>query len=279
MSCDTHDAYLMSLFAIFLVVLIGVVVGLIMGLTGAGGGMLAVPALVYSQGWTMQEAMPVALLAVSLGAFIGAIDGLRRRQVRYKAALLMALAGAPMTSFGVFVASQMSQQFLMLAFASVLLIVVLRLIMQVRAGASAAVRSDALAMVNQHTGKFDWTWATAAIIGLIGACAGFATGLLGVGGGFIIVPLLRHFTNLNMQSAAATSLMVISLVGAVAVTSAVSHGIQLPIFFSAMFAVASVAGVIGGRKIANRLDSATVQIIFAALLCGVAISFLLKAIA
>lgn len=279
MSCDTHDAYSMSLFAIFLIVLIGMVVGLIMGLTGAGGGMLAVPALVYSQGWTMQEAMPVALLAVSLGAFIGAIDGLRRRQVRYKAALLMALAGAPMTSLGVFVASQMSQQFLMLAFASVLLIVVLRLIMQTRAGASAAVRSDALAMVNQHTGKFDWTWVTAAIISLIGACAGFATGLLGVGGGFIIVPLLRHFTNINMQSATATSLMVIALVGAVAVTSAVSHGIQLPIFFSAMFAVASVAGVIGGRKIANRLDSATVQIIFAALLCGVAISFLLKAIA
>jgi uncharacterized membrane protein YfcA len=274
-----HDAYLMSLFAIFLVVLIGVVVGLIMGLTGAGGGMLAVPALVYSQGWTMQEAMPVALLAVSLGALIGAIDGLRRRQVRYKAALLMGLAGAPMTSLGVFVASQMSQQFLMLAFSLVLLIVVLRLIIQTRAGASAAVRGDALAMVNQHTGKFDWTWATAVIIGLIGACAGFATGLLGVGGGFIIVPLLRHFTNLNMQSAAATSLMVITLVGAVAVTSAVSHGIQLPILFSSMFAAASVIGVIFGRKIANRLDSKTVQLIFAAMLCGVAISFLLKAIA
>ncbi|MFZ6816732.1 sulfite exporter TauE/SafE family protein [Undibacterium sp. Ji22W] len=268
----------MSLLAILVVVMIGIMVGLIMGLTGAGGGMLAVPALVYSQGWSMQEAMPVALLAVSLGALIGAIDGLRRHQVRYKAALLMALAGAPMTSLGVFVASRLSQQFLMLAFATVLVIVVVRLVVQARAGASAAVRTDAMAMVNQHTGKFDWSWATAAIIGLIGACAGFATGLLGVGGGFIIVPLLRHFTNLSMQSAAATSLMVITLVGAVAVTSAVSHGIQLPIVFSAMFAAASVTGVVGGRKIANRLDSTTVQLIFAALLCGVAISFLLKAI-
>lgn len=279
MSCDTHDAYSMSLFAILLIVLIGIVVGLIMGLTGAGGGMLAVPALVYSQGWSMQEAMPVALLAVSLGALIGAIDGLRRRQVRYKAASLMALAGAPMTSLGVFVASQMSQQFLMLAFAIVLMIVVLRFVMQTRVGAIAEVRIDALAKVNQQTGKFDWSWSTAAIIGLIGACSGFATGLLGVGGGFIIVPLLRHFTNLSMQSAAATSLMVIALVGAVAVTSAVMHGMHLPVLFSVIFAAASVTGVMCGRKIANRLDSNTVQLIFAAMLSGVAISFFIKAFA
>lgn len=273
----------MTVFATFLVSLIGIMVGLIMGLTGAGGGMLAVPALVYSQGWSMQQAMPVALLAVSLGALIGAIDGLRRRQVRYKAALLMALTGAPMTSIGVFVASRMSQQFLMLAFSAVLIIVVTRLVLQahkgISVGASAAVRADAMAKVNQLTGKFDWSWATAAIIGLIGACAGFATGLLGVGGGFIIVPLLRHFTNLNMQSAAATSLMVIALVGTVAVTSAVAHGIHLPLLFSILFATASVTGVLLGRKLANRLDSTTVQFIFAAMLAAVAISFLMKAFA
>jgi uncharacterized membrane protein YfcA len=266
----------MSLLTLLLILLIGTMVGLIMGLTGAGGGMLAVPALVYSQGWTMQQAMPVALLAVSLGALIGAIDGLRCGQVRYKAATLMALAGAPMTAFGVFVAQQMSQRGLMLAFSVVLVIVVIRLVAQVRAGASATVRNDAVAMVNQQTGRFDWNWTTAAIIGLIGACAGFATGLLGVGGGFIIVPLLRHFTNLSMQSAAATSLMVITLVGAVAVSSAVLHGVELPFLFSTVFAAASVGGVLVGRQIANWLDSKTVQLIFAAMLFGVAISFLWK---
>ena len=130
----------MSLLALLLIVLIGCLVGLIMGLTGAGGGMLAVPALVYSQGWTMQQAMPVALLAVSLGALIGAIDGLRHGQVRYKAATLMALAGAPMTTLGVLLAQKMSQPSLMLAFSVVLMIVVMRLIAQVHAGSSASVR-------------------------------------------------------------------------------------------------------------------------------------------
>ncbi|WMW79838.1 sulfite exporter TauE/SafE family protein [Undibacterium cyanobacteriorum] len=262
--------------ALLLASLIGIAVGLIMGLTGAGGGMLAVPALVYSQGWTMQEAMPVALLAVSLGALIGAIDGLRRRQVRYKAATLMALVGAPMTSLGVWVAKDLSQKTLMAAFAVVLLIVVIRLVRQALRAADDAINPSAIALVNASTGRFDWNIKTATVISVIGSCAGFATGMLGVGGGFIIVPLLRHFTNLSMQSAAATSLMVISLVGSVAVGSALLHGAQIPILFSALFATMSVVGVLAGRRIANFLPSRIVQMIFASLLATVAVSFIWK---
>lgn len=257
-------------------ILIGIAVGLIMGLTGAGGGMLAVPALVYTQGWTMQQAMPVALLAVSLGALIGAIDGLRRRQVRYKAATLMALVGAPMTSLGVWVAKDMSQTTLMAAFSVVLMIVVFRLTRQALFTSENSINESAIALVNSSTGRFDWNLKTATVISVIGSCAGFATGTLGVGGGFIIVPLLRHFTNLSMQSAAATSLMVISLVGSVAVGSALLHGAQLPILFSVLFASTSVAGVLLGRRIANFLPSKTVQLIFATMLFCVALSFIWK---
>ncbi|MBY0573013.1 MAG: sulfite exporter TauE/SafE family protein [Undibacterium sp.] len=270
----------MTVFALALALIIGIAVGVIMGLTGAGGGMLAVPALVYSQAWTMQQAMPVALLAVSLGALIGAIDGFRRRQVRYKAATLMALVGAPMTSLGVWVAKQMSQRALMLAFSVVLLVVAVRLISQVRRSQSASLleNAHAVAKLNLSTGRFHWDLKTASVISVIGACAGFFTGLLGVGGGFIIVPLLRYFSNLSMQSAAATSLMVISLVGSVAVVSAVSHGVNLPLTFSIFFALSSVAGVLLGRRIANYLPSDVVQMIFAGLLLCVAISFLYRAV-
>ncbi len=269
----------MSFIAIALVVVIGLLVGLIMGLTGAGGGMLAVPALVYTQGWTMQQAMPVALLAVSSGALIGAIDGFRRKQVRYKAATLMALVGAPMTTLGVWVAQGLSQASLMLAFSVVLLIVVVRLLRQATLQASLlreVCNQDAVARVNVKTGRFDWNIKTAGVISIIGACAGFATGALGVGGGFIIVPLLRHFTNLSMQSAAATSLMVISLVGSVAVGSALLHGAQLPLAFSVSFALTSIAGVLVGRRLARFLPAHSVQRLFAGMLLCVAVSFLWK---
>ena len=49
----------------------GVLIGAILGLMGAGGGILAVPVLVAGLGWTMQQAAPVALLAVTAGAVVG----------------------------------------------------------------------------------------------------------------------------------------------------------------------------------------------------------------
>ena len=51
-----------------LVILLGILIGAIMGLTGAGGGILAVPVLVAGLGWTMQQAAPVALFAVARSA-------------------------------------------------------------------------------------------------------------------------------------------------------------------------------------------------------------------
>ena len=118
--------------SIFIIAVCGLIIGIILGLTGAGGGMLAVPALIYTQGWTMQQAMPVALIAVSISAIIGAIDGLVKKMVRYKAALLMALAGAPMTSVGVYVSHQVSQQFLLISFSMIVLIVMVRLSWQLK---------------------------------------------------------------------------------------------------------------------------------------------------
>ena len=66
-----------------LIMILGALVGLLLGLTGAGGGILAIPALTLGVGWTLVEATPVALLAVGVAASVGAIDGLRKGLVRY----------------------------------------------------------------------------------------------------------------------------------------------------------------------------------------------------
>ena len=96
--------------------LLGLLLGAVLGLSGAGGGILAVPALVAGMGWSMQQAAPVALIAVAGSAALGALEGLRRGLVRYKAALLMACVGVPMTSLGVRVASMTSQHTLRVLF-------------------------------------------------------------------------------------------------------------------------------------------------------------------
>ncbi|MBC7480867.1 MAG: sulfite exporter TauE/SafE family protein, partial [Rhizobacter sp.] len=193
---------------------LGVFVGAVLGLTGAGGGILAVPALVVGLGWSLQQAAPVALIAVAGGAAVGAAEGFRRKLVRYKAALLMTVGGMSVTSLGIRMAHALPQRALLALFAAVMLLVARRLFLQTRNAANGPV-DDALRMgqIDPSSGRFVWSWRTAALLGFIGALTGFMTGLLGVGGGFVIVPMLRRFTNMSMHAIVATSLMVIALVG------------------------------------------------------------------
>ncbi|MCH8617750.1 sulfite exporter TauE/SafE family protein [Undibacterium sp. TS12] len=262
-----------------IVVMIGAIVGLVMGLTGAGGGILAVPALVYTQGWSMQQAMPVALLAVSCAAAIGAVEGLFRKLVRYRAAMLMAVAGSLPTMLGVQVAHRLSQQWLMLVFAGILCIVAVRLILQLRSPDCDDNSRAAVARINSNTGRFDWSFKTGAVIAGIGAVSGFMTGLLGVGGGFIIVPMLRHYTNASMHMAVATSLLVVSMVGSMGVGSALISGAHLPLALSALFVTTTVGGMLAARRIAARLPARQVQMIFVVALFCVAASLLFRAAA
>ena len=78
------------------------------------------------------------------------------------------------------------------------------------------------------------------------------TGLLGVGGGFVIVPMLRRFTNVSMQGIVATSLHVIALVGLTGVVSALIHGASLPPGLTASFTAATACGMPVGRHCASR---------------------------
>lgn len=257
--------------------ILGVLVGVVLGLTGAGGGILAVPALIVGMGWSMQMAAPVALVAVAASAAIGAIEGFRKRLVRYKAALVMAIGGIPFTSAGVSAAHLLPQQWLLGLFSLLLLIVAARLIRQARASELEIEPHRIFAEVDLQTGRFHWTWGTARLFLAIGAVTGFMTGLLGVGGGFVIVPALRRFTNVTLHGIVATSLMVIALVGTGGVISAVMHGAELPLQLTGLFALATIAGMLLGRKLIAHLSQKHVQISFAGMLIVVAVRLIAKA--
>lgn len=257
--------------------MLGILVGLVLGLTGAGGGILAVPALIAGMGWTMQQAAPVALIAVAAGAAFGAAEALYRGLVRYKAALLMTVVGVPLTSLGLRAAHLAPQRVLITLFGLAMLFVAYRLWRQIRRGETgeAELRSS-VAQVHPLTGKLVWTWRTAIIISMIGALTGFMTGLLGVGGGFVIVPMLRRFTALTMQGIVATSLMVVALVSLGGVVTALLKGAELPLDVTVLFALTTVCGMIAGRILARRLSGRTVQIGFALVLVVVSSGMLAK---
>lgn len=253
-------------------VLLGLFIGAAMGFTGAGGGILAVPALVASMGWSMQQAAPVALVAVAVAAAAGAVQGLRHNLVRYRAALLMAVVSLPFSALGVALAHRLSQRMLMGLFAVVMLATAIRLL-------RSPLRQDGVATtlparrggnIDPITGRFAWSWPTAARLGGIGALAGLASGLLGVSGGFIVVPLLKGFTALGMQAVVSTSLLVTALIGSGAAANALLHGADLPMPITAAFAAATMLGVLVARRLTRHAPQRRLQQGFAVLLMIVA---------
>ena len=261
-----------------LVTLLGILIGAIMGLTGAGGGILAVPVLVAGMHWSMQQAAPVALIAVAVGAGVGAIDGFRYRLVRYKAAIVMAISGIPVTRLGQYWAHQLPQYLLLGSFALLMLMVSVRFYKESQQK-QLTPSEDFLRKVeiSSETGKFIWTPLTALVLALIGMLTGLMTGLLGVGGGFLIVPLMKRLTHLTVPGIVATSLFVITLVGGGGVVSAIHGGAELPWFETSVFVSSMVGGMLMGRRLVHRLQAWQVQRGFALLLFFVSAYMLLKA--
>jgi hypothetical protein len=260
--------------------ILGALVGAVLGLTGAGGGILAVPALVVGMGWPIQQASPVALIAVAGSAAIGAVEAFRRGLVRYRAALLMAITGMPVTSLGANLAHKLPQRLLIELFAGVMLLVALRLLAQANGRDTSEQTMSPLCVgrVNPRTGRLAWTWATGAALAGTGALTGLMTGLLGVGGGFVIVPILRKLTNLSMHGIVATSLMVIALVGSSGVISAMEAGVSPPFMLTLLFSLTTVLGMIVGRFASRHLSARHVQIGFAGVLVCVSLGMVAKAL-
>lgn len=260
-----------------IVIALGVLIGAIMGIMGAGGGILAVPVLVAGLHWSMQQAAPVALVAVAAGAMVGAIDGFKHRLVRYKAAILMAVCGVPMTHLGQQWAHALPQYVLMGSFAALMLVVARRFSQQAQQTSHTSDDVLALAFISDATGKFIWTPLTALVLGGIGLFTGLMTGLLGVGGGFLIVPLMRRFTNLALPGIVATSLFLIFLVSTGGVVNAVRSGVVLPWFETSAFMVAMVSGMLTGRHLSRRLNARQVQLGFSLLLLALSVYMMVKA--
>ncbi|WP_027816748.1 sulfite exporter TauE/SafE family protein [Paraburkholderia bannensis] len=263
---------------------LGSVVGLILALTGAGGAIVAVPLLVFGLGLSVAQAAPIGLFAVALAAGIGALLALREGKVRYKAAALMACSGAVISPAGLWVAHRVPDAPLMLVFALVLTRVAWRMFNQPAASAAHDLHggaepcpSDLPCRLNLERGKLDWTAPCARALALSGAMAGFLSGLLGVGGGFVIVPALKRASDIPMQGIVATSLAVIALVSISGVAASAASGHML--WVNALpFAAGALAGMLVGRSFARHVSGARLQQSFAVFAGCVAIGMAVKAV-
>lgn len=218
----------------------GVIVGGLLGLVGGGGSILAVPALVYGVGVPLGAAIPSSLVVVGASSAVAVLPRLRKG-VNWRLALIIGAAGTATAYLGAVVNRMLDQKVLLLAFAAIMIFAGLRMLRTTEAvGGSCALPG----------GGVNWRSCLPKAIAT-GAVVGFLTGLLGVGGGFLIVPALALVLGLPMSMTVGTSLVIIvinSIAGFAAHLGDMHINWAVTLAFAASAMVASlVAGRLGQR--------------------------------
>jgi len=271
-------------------IFLGTLVGLVLGLTGAGGSIFAVPLLIFGLGWDMRQATPVALLAVCGAALVGTASAWKSRQVCQRAALLVGVFGSVTAPLGIVLAARASHSLLALSFAAVMAIVAVRMILQARArpsetrvvratGANDDSPGAPVCRVDMISRRIRLSSPCALVLALSGGITGVLSGALGVGAGFVIVPTLRAATELSIGSSIATSLMAIAIISASAVVGFLVGGHSFPLAVAAPFLVGALGGMLIGRGVAPRVSGPRLQQTFAAFMIIAAASMVWRELA
>lgn len=248
------------------VIVFGLAVGLLLGLLGAGGSILAVPALVYGVGLPLETAIPAALVVVGASALTGLAGRLRKGLVRWPVALVFGAAGLPAAFAGTAAGRLLPERWLMAGFAALMVVVGVRMLMRQREDGGAC---------RTRSGRVDWRSCLPKALAA-GAVVGALTGLFGVGGGFVVVPALTLLLGLAAPEAVATSLVVVVLNSGWGLLAHIgtSAALDWPVTgaFAASAMVASLlAGRVAGRVPADRLRRAFAALVLL-LAAGVATS-------
>lgn len=242
------------------IILGAAIIGLSLGLLGSGGSILTVPILTYLLGMPEKTAVASSLAIVGGISLFGALPLLRRGLVDGRALLAFGPPSMLGTVAGAWLAQRLPEGSQLLIFAPVMLVAAWRM----ASGGAASVQ-----------GPRKSAWA----IALAGIGVGLLTGLVGIGGGFLIVPALVLLLGLPMPRAVATSLLLIVLNSAVGFGKylmADSGQLQLdPTVIGLFIAIGGAASMLGGR-LGTRVPQALLRRIFAVVLVLVAVSILLS---
>ncbi|WP_155300208.1 sulfite exporter TauE/SafE family protein [Deinococcus kurensis] len=222
-------------------------IGLSLGLLGSGGSILTVPVLVYLGGEPGKLAITESLAIVGLISLFGALPYARGRQIDWARVVLFGLPGMVGTAAGSALSVHLSGGTQLLIFAAVMLV-----------AATLMVRPPPAPGASSHP-----AWLTA----LEGAGVGVLTGVVGVGGGFLIVPALVLLGGLPMSLAVGTSLSIITLNSAAGLLRHLDQGsVALHWPLIGLFAVIGVAGSQLGARIGRCLPQVALRRGFAAFL-------------
>jgi uncharacterized membrane protein YfcA len=225
---------------------LALIVGVVLGLLGGGGSILAVPIFLYAFHVPAKPAIAMSLAVVGTSAFAGFLTHWRQGSVNLRVALpfgLCAMLSAFATARLTHLVPESLQLGLFAVFAMTAAVLMLRDSWRPppeRATAAAAGRSPTFS----------------ALLGLEALGVGALTSLIGAGGGFVIVPALVLLGHLDVKPAVGSALLIITLnalAGFVGYLGSVVIDWPLVLSFTALAAIGAVIGTRLNRRVSQRI--------------------------
>jgi uncharacterized membrane protein YfcA len=251
-------------------------IGVSLGLLGSGGSILTVPVLVYLFGQDEKQAVAGSLLVVGVIALAGALGYLRRRAIDVRAVAVFGIPGS-VAAFGGAWASQFIPGSLQLAlFALIMLAAAAMMLRRQRAESNVSAPDPAVDRGDANAASAARS-AQVLPVTIAGIGVGTLTGLIGVGGGFLIVPALIAAARLDMSRAVGTSLGIIALNCAVGFAQH-STALEAPLDWVTLGIVSAigVAGSLAGQRLGANLPQAAVRRVFGIMLLVIGAAILIE---
>jgi hypothetical protein len=236
---------------------LALIIGLTLGLFGGGGSTLTVPIFVYVLGFDPKLAIAMSFPVVGTTSLVGAIGHWRAGNVRLSNALIFGLV-AMTGAYGGARASRLldgREQLLILG-----VVMAAAAVMMTR----SAQRDGVEATIPEKP---------SGVLYLVGFAVGTLTGVIGIGGGFLLVPALVVFGKVPMREAVGTSLLVIAM-NCVSGFAGQRLTQDIPWLFVGLFSVVAIVGILVGTRLARFVPQRTLKRGFALLLLMIAILIL-----
>jgi uncharacterized membrane protein YfcA len=212
-------------------ILLGAILGICFGLTGTGGSTFAVPLLVYGLGLAPHRAICTSMIAVGVLAMVRSGQHLWAGTVDARAGWTVGLAGLAGAPVGAWIGTRLSEKPLLLVFAVMAAVAAIRMFFH---GRARPFILDPARSARPGTGVLK-------LVGM-GLITGVLAGLLGIAGGFVLVPALVLFGGLEMCRAIDTSMFSIALIGVAAMSAHWLAGQRPPLDTVAVFTVGGLLG-------------------------------------
>ncbi len=259
---------------------VGIVIGVALGALGGGGSILTVPALVYLLGQNAHGATTASLVVVGATALAGAMVHWRSGRVQLSEGLVFGGLGVAGAIVGTWLSSGISPAVLLAGFSVVMLVAAAAMMARslrkatptrqsvLQVDAAATGRSVAIALESAHSTVRPRVSppvlvATATAVGLL-------TGFFGVGGGFVVVPVLVLVMGFDMAIAAGTSLLVIVINSSAALVMRLGTPVHIDWAVVVVFALAAIAASVFGSRLPQMVGAKSMTRAFSILLVIVA---------